>query len=200
MATKESTLIAAELQNQRKSNRDWMVYDARRSTVAVVNNLRFFQQTAGAVGYGLTNMKSAGMIPQGNTFLITEIMFKVMNDDGAPFIGAGGAGLIHPLNAIMSQAYFELKVDPAVLYEAHMVQLYEQINMYEDTSAAANAVTALPAAFQYKTHRMRYPITLFPNRGFSVDLTFTAPGAGNGYSAAHTLFICFLKGILQRQS
>lgn len=186
-----------QLKNEGRVMIDWIFYDSLLTTVSVNQNLTFFQNTIGTVGIARTNMKSAGQLPSPQTFIITELWFRMFNADGTSFLFAGGAApAVHPLNVIFNQMTWNIKVEPSIEYEGHGNQIWTQEDYLND-SGALLGVSNYPNN-PWKSVKFKAPIPLIANRAFSVNVNLTAPAAAGGYTAANSKLYCFIKGLLRR--
>ena len=197
----EKQLLQNQAAAEGRENLDWILYDSLLTTAGATQQLTFFQNTVGGVGRERTNLKNAGMLPAPQSFFITKLCCKIFNLSGNSFFTAGagaGAATEYPLNAFFSQGHFDFVLDPRTEYEGHMMQLNEQINRVNDSTAALLTAAALPGSFTYSTLSFNKPIIVAANRAFSLRMTVTTPAVGGGYLAADTVIMWFLKGVLRR--
>jgi hypothetical protein len=196
----EKATIMNQFQAEGFETLDWILYDSLLTTASATQNLTFFQNTIGTVGRARTNMKSAGVLPQPQAMLIHEISYKIFNQDGTAFFMAGGAApSVYPPNFINSRGFFDVVVSPSVEYEGHLMQFREQQDYVNDTAATLGVAT-MPGAMNLRTLKLKKPIVLLPQRSFSLNLTVTTPAAAQGYVAAQSLIMFFLKGVMRRNA
>ena len=190
-------ILRNNLANEGREMIDWKFYDSLLTTVSISQNLTFFQNTIGTTSVDRTNMKSAGQLPSPQSFVITEIAFKLINADGTSLYYSGGAtAAIHPANVIFSKFTWNIKVEPSIEYEGHGSDFWEEQGYLND-SGTTLAAWGYPNS-PWKTVKFKAPILLIANRAFSVNVNLTAPAAAQGYTAANTRLYCYLKGLLRR--
>lgn len=193
---------ALELNNEQFEYRDWFLYDTMFSVVSATQILRFFQQNGGTVGRAITNMTGNGQLPAPEIFFATELMFCMFNTTGVPFVmtytgGAGGGAAVCQYEQILSSMFFDLRIEPSVEFQGHGRMLRDQQNVAIDVAAAA--VSGGPTNnLIAKVLKFKTPLTILPNRSFSLDMTVTTPAAGGGYAAATTAFFWGLRGVKRR--
>jgi hypothetical protein len=196
----EKQMLANQLKGEGRENLDWILYDSLLTTASATQQLIFFQNALGTVGKARTNMQQAGQLPNPKTMFVTEIGCKVVNLNGTPLFFAGGAGpTIHFSNVLFNSMFFELRLDPATLYEGHGTEFWDQINYMNDT-AATLGVAALPANNNLKTIKLKKPIIIPSTRSFSLVAQLTTPAAAVGYTAANTAIYFYLKGVMRRNN
>jgi hypothetical protein len=194
-------MIKKQLDSEGREVLGWIFYDSLTMVASSVNNLTFFQQTIGIVGRNRTNMKSAGSLPNPQSFLATKIGFKLVNPAGAPFFFDGGASPTVPsLWAIFNQMSFDVKVDPSNEYEGSGPLQMVKSPFYMNNGAATSLGQAILPEQIYTEVKFAQPIMITSNRAFSVNVTLTTPAAGTGYTAATTLLYCYMTGVLRRNS
>jgi len=202
---KNQNYVKGMLNNNLKSEGremiDWIFYDSLTHTASVRQELVFFQNTIGTVGRIRTNMKSAGQLPNPQSFAVIELGFRVLNPIGTSLHMAGGAApVVHPVNAIMNQATIDFKLEPSTDYETHGLEVWEQVDYMNDTNATLGVDTASYCHAGFKPIRFKAPILIPSSRAFSVSLSFTAPADAGGLVAGTTKIYCYIKGLLRRNA
>lgn len=180
---------------------DWIFYDSLVHTASATQSLVFFQNTIGTTSRIRTNMKSAGQLPNPQSFAIIELGFRILNPIGTSFSMSGGAApVVHPANAMMNQAYFDFKLEPSTDYEGHGLEIWNQVDYINDTGATLG-VDAVPYnQLGFKPVKFKAPILIPSSRSFSVILTLTAPADAGGLVAGTSKIYCYMKGLLRRNS
>jgi hypothetical protein len=147
-----------------------------------VNKLTFFQQTIGTAGDTKTNMKSSGMLPAGDTMLISEIRCRIFNIDGKSiFANPATTDIPYPINTIAAGGSWKFRYEPNTVYEGHLTEFFETLGIQKDGAATSLAVSALPATEQYFSVKFgRYPLMVDSGRNFSIEVNCTAPATAIG--------------------
>jgi hypothetical protein len=196
----EKRMLERQMQGEGRENIDWMIYDSLLTTAGATQQLIFFQNALGTVGKVRTNMQQAGQLPNPKTMFVTEIACKIVNLTGAPvFFSGGAAPTIHPFNVIFNSMFFEVRLDPATLYEGHGIDFFDQINYMNDTAAVLGVSTS-PTNNTLRSIKLKKPIIIPSTRSFSLVAQITTPAAAQGYLAANTAIYFQLKGVMRRNS
>jgi hypothetical protein len=192
-------ILANNQKGEQRELMDWMLYDSILLATASANQtVTLFQNTVGSVGIARTNMKSAGMLPSPQSFIVTGITLFILNSDGTPFFFAGGAApTVHPANVIFNQLTWKLRVDPSTDYEGAGFEFWDPIDYQNDTGTTLGVASSLTTK-KWKEVKFKAPILLAANRAFSLEANFTTPAAATGYSITKTLLYAKLTGLLRR--
>lgn len=179
---------------------DWTLYDSLFTTAGAVQTLDFFQNSSN-IGKARSNMERAGSLPEPQAFLITSMEVHIFNADGKPFYLEGAATpQVYPINAIMAKGSMSFNVSPKTMFESHMRMFAEQVDTIQDNGTDHKATGAIGSTMFRRIYKLRTPIIILPQRQFSLKMNITTPAEGQGYTAANTLIMWNLNGMLRRNS
>jgi hypothetical protein len=194
-------LVYSQFKAEGMENIDWMLYDSAFTAVSSTQTLKFFQNSSSA-GKSRTNMTVAGQLPDPQAFLCTGVDCLIYNVDGAPmYTGGNTAPGIYPVNALLSKAYMKINVSPKDMFETHMREFYSPVDVAAVSSATPTSVAGTINGMLFrKGYKFQIPIMILPQRHFELEMTLTTPADGLGYTAANTLIMWVMKGLLRRNS
>jgi len=193
----ERELIEMELSAAKRENIDWGIYDSQpiisASAAITRNQLIFFQNSVGTVGSdkSRTNMKNAGMMPSPESLLVLEAVCEIRNRDGICF-QLDPSGKTYPLNLISATGWFEIKREPSVFYEGHLIELFPQATAGGWLGASQDELKTMRGTIRFKR-----PLILTTAVHFEITCTFDCPARLFGISSM-TYMYWFLKGIKRR--
>lgn len=178
---------------------DWALYDSFDDLELGGNrSYEFFQQTVGQLPDGRfrTNMKNPGMLPFPESFLITEMWCEFRNPDGVCF--GEEAASASGLHEAFQNGWFNLKREPAIVYEGHLSELFGQ--WLGNIDAQPSVSTHLHGNMNSLVGkiRLRNPIMIRSNAFFVLELNMSINlGPAFGLSS-DSLVYWWLKGLKRR--
>ena len=179
---------------------DWTLYDSLFTTASATQTLDFFQNSSNT-GKARTNMDRGGSLPEPQAFLMTSMEVHVFNANGAPFYIEGAATpQVHPLNVLFSKASMQFSIAPKIMFETHLRSFTEQIDTIQDNGTDHKATGVIGGNNFRRIYKFRTPILILPQRQFSLKMSLTTPAEAQGYTAANTLIMWTLNGMLRRNS
>lgn len=197
---KMQDLVYQQFQKEGMENVDWCLYDYMTTSASTTQTLKFFQNSS-SVGKTRSNMPIAGQLPDPQAFLVTGIECIVYNLDGASFeTTIGGTDVIYPINSMLAKSHMDINIAPKTMFESHMRSFYSQVDQIAVASATDQSAAGINTAFFKRSYKFQVPLLILPQRHFELNMTLTTPAEGGGYTAANTVIMWQLKGLLRRNS